>query len=148
MIVSHRKNYMYLPHHHHFCLKAILWNRWKCSSILSHDLSWGEHVRSICSKARKILGLLYRRFYNNAPVLLYFNSTPPLLGPISIMPQPSGPPPYLYKDITKLENVQKFACRMATRLWDSSYQDLSSIVCASSVHAFNRYLHAHSTLLV
>ena len=33
MIVSHRKNYMYLPHHHHFCLKAILWNRWKCLSI-------------------------------------------------------------------------------------------------------------------
>ena len=28
--------------------------------LLSHDLSWGEHVQSICAKA--ILGLLYRRF--------------------------------------------------------------------------------------
>ena len=35
--------------------------------LLSHDLSWGEHVQSVCSRARKILGLLYRRFYNNAP---------------------------------------------------------------------------------
>ncbi len=26
--------------------------------LLSHDLTWGEHVQSTCSKARKILGLL------------------------------------------------------------------------------------------
>ena len=31
MIVSRGK--LYLLHLHHFCLKAILWNRWKCSSI-------------------------------------------------------------------------------------------------------------------
>ena len=35
--------------------------------LLSHDLSWGDHVQSVCSRARKILGLLYRQFYNNAP---------------------------------------------------------------------------------
>ena len=64
--------------------------------LLSHDLSWGEHVRAICSKARKILSLLYRRFYNNAPsstvvctlLQLYISL---VIGPIWIMPQPSGP---------------------------------------------------------
>ena len=33
--------------------------------ILSSDLSWTPHVESVCTKARKLLGLLYRRFYNN-----------------------------------------------------------------------------------
>ena len=28
--------------------------------FISHDLSWGEHIQSVCSKARRILGLLYR----------------------------------------------------------------------------------------
>ena len=193
--------------------------------LLSHDLSWGEHVQSICSKARKILGLLYRRFYNNAPgsalLQLYISLVRPHLDYASAIWSP-----YLSKDKTELENVQKFACRMATGLWDSGYQDLleladlpslecrrletrlsllykiinklcyfdettftvstslshhaphnlvlnrpfartnsyfysfvpqtmfhwnkldSSIVCASSVHAFNRYLHVHSTSLV
>ena len=32
------------------------------------------------------------------------------------------------RDDPKLENIQKFACRMATGLWDSSYQDLLELV--------------------
>ena len=36
--------------------------------------------------------------------------------------------PHVKKDKIALENVQKFACRMATRSWDSSYQDLLDFV--------------------
>ena len=31
--------------------------------LLSSDLSWTHHIQGVCSKARKILGLLYRRYY-------------------------------------------------------------------------------------
>ena len=89
--------------------------------LLSHDLSWGEHVQSICSKARKILGLLYSRFYNNATGS-YSLVRPHLDYASAIWP------PYLGKDKIELENVQKLACRMATGLWDSSYQDLLELV--------------------
>jgi len=36
--------------------------------------------------------------------------------------------PHMKKDKTLLENVQKFALRMATRSSDSSYQDLLELV--------------------
>ena len=37
------------------------------SVIQSHDVSWSEQVQSVCSKSRRILGLIYHQFYNNAP---------------------------------------------------------------------------------
>ena len=95
--------------------------------LLSHDLSWGEHVQSVCSKAKKILGLCYRQFYNNSPsnslVQLYLSLVRPHLDYASAIWSP-----HVKKDKIAHENVQKFACRMATRSWDSSYQDLLDFV--------------------
>ena len=112
--------------------------------LLSHDLSWGEHVQSICSKARKILGLLYRRSYNNAPgsalLQLYISLVRPHLDYASAIWSP-----YLTKDKTELENIQKFACRMATGLWDSSYQDLLELVDLPSLEC--RRLETRLSLL-
>ena len=34
--------------------------------LLTGDLSWSLQVESVCQKARRILGLLYRRFYGQA----------------------------------------------------------------------------------
>ena len=70
--------------------------------LLSHDLTCGEHVQSTCKKARKILGLLYRRFYNNAPgnslLQLYLSLVRPHLDYASAVWSP-----YLIKDKAALE---------------------------------------------
>ena len=91
--------------------------------LLSSDLSWSAHIDSICTKARKVIGLLYRRFYGNV-------NNHSLLELYSVLVRPHLEyaatiwDPHLIKDINKLENVQKFAIKMCLKQWDLGYQDL------------------------
>ena len=40
--------------------------------VVSSKLTWSEHIEQVCSKARKLVGMLYRQFYSWAdiPILL------------------------------------------------------------------------------
>ena len=70
---------------------------------------------------------IYRRFYNFTPgnsiLQLYLSLVRPHLDYAASIWSP-----YLTKDKILLENIQKFACGIATRTWDSSYQDLLELV--------------------
>ena len=89
---------------------------------ISSDLSWSSHIDNICSKAKHILGLLYRRFYrhSNEQALrqLYLSLVWPHL-------EYAAPvwSPHLNKYITMLERTQQFACKMC-KIWDSSNNEL------------------------
>ena len=78
--------------------------------LISSDLSWSHHIDSICGKARKILGLLYRRFSHDAEpyalLQLYLSLVRPHLEYGSHQ-----------KDINQLEGVQKFGLRICARQW-------------------------------
>jgi len=91
--------------------------------LLMANLSWSAHITSICGKARKLIGLLYRRFYaNTCPeslLVLYTSQVRPHLEYAAQVWDP-----HLQKDIDALENVQKFALRMCTKCWSTNYQEL------------------------
>ena len=94
--------------------------------LISQDMSWSSHVQTTCSKAKKVLGLLYRKFYkcSNTETLvqLYVSLVRPHLEYAC-----SVWSPHLVKDINAIENVQKFASRMATHNWNLNYNDLLSL---------------------
>ena len=82
MIVSCRK--IVSTHHHHFHLKAILWNRWKCSSIWV--ISLGVNMLNAVVRLERSLAFSTEdSTITLRVVLLYFNSTSPSLGPNLIM---------------------------------------------------------------
>ena len=89
---------------------------------LTCDLSWSSHITTICSKTRRLVGLLYRQFHLCAPetaLRLYKTFIRPHLEYASVVWDP-----YLAKDIQSLEQTQKFALRMCFRDWSCPYQEL------------------------
>ena len=91
--------------------------------LLTSDLSWSTHVDSICSKARKLLGLLYRKYYQYAEPQILLQLYVSLVRPHLEYASPVWNP-YLQKNINTLENVQKFALRMCSKRWDQAYSQL------------------------
>ncbi len=77
----------------------------------------------MCSKARQVLGLLYRRFYSytgpDALKQMYVSLVRPRLEYACQIWDP-----HLVTDKKNLEDVQKFGLRLAAHQWDCSYQDL------------------------
>ena len=94
--------------------------------LITADLSWTAHTNMICTKARRLVGMLYRQFYQDADTStlkqLYVSNIRPHLEYAC-----QGWDPYLQKDIDKLELVQKFALQVCSKQWDASY----SMLCNS-----------------
>lgn len=88
---------------------------------LSSDLSWSLHTTNICNRARKILGLIYRRFYLDSSPATLLNFYTSLVHPLVEYASQVWSP-YTACDIAKLESVQKFALRMASHNWSADYQ--------------------------
>ena len=90
---------------------------------ITKDLSWSKHVSEVCIKAKKVIGLIYRQYYqhSNTDTLkqLYMSSVRPHLEYATAVWDP-----HLQKDINKLEKVQTFALRMCTKNWTADYDSL------------------------
>ncbi len=106
--------------------------------FLSSDMTWSAHVDSICSKARKPVGLLYRRFSANVDNHSLLEMYKFLIRPHKEYAAPVWSP-HLVKDRDSLENVQKFALRMCHKNWDVGYQELVELSELPTLE--NRRLH-------
>ncbi len=106
--------------------------------ILSSDLSWTPQVDSVCTKARKVLGLLYRRFHNNAGCDTLLEMYTTLIRPHLEYAAPVWNP-YTASNINKLEDTQKFALRICSKQWNLGYQELLDLTCLPTLE--NRCLY-------
>ena len=116
--------------------------------LISSDLSWSNHVKDISLKARKQVGLLYHRFYKHASPATLRTLYMALIRPHLEYAVPVWDP-HLCKDINALESVQRFATKICTKSWNTSYQDLLDELHLHTLHMSRSYFkQCHSYRLV
>ena len=107
--------------------------------LISTDLSWKRHIEGICVKVKKLVGTLYRKFslYPNPYTMarLYVSQIRPHLEYGAQVCHP-----HLATDTAALEKVQKFALRICSRSWSSSYGDLLELFKLQSLEHRRIYL--------
>ena len=81
----------------------------------SLDASWTPHINTICLKTRKLVGMLFQKFYchtdSHSLLKLYLSTVHPHLEYAS-----SVWDPYLKKNIDAIEHVQKLALKVCLNL--------------------------------
>ena len=106
--------------------------------LIKNNLSLSDHITGVCSKARQILGLLYRQFYMDSAAdtlkQLYLSLVRPHLEYTAQLWDP-----YAQRDIYKLESVQKFTLQLVTHQWNSSYNELLSLVNVPRLRVRRRF---------
>ena len=106
--------------------------------LVSSSLQWSPHIQEVCSKARKIIGLLYRRYYQDSDPSTLLHLYLSLVKPHTEYAAQIWDP-HLYKDISSLENIQKFALRVCCKNWNMGYSELLDLCKVPSLE--NRCLY-------
>ena len=109
--------------------------------LLSPSLSWSLHISTICSKARKILGLIFRHFYHFSTPVTILRLYTTLVRPILEYCSPVWSPTSVSLS-RSLESIQSFVTKLASKFHSFSLP-LSLIPPSLS----SRRLHARLKLL-
>ena len=109
--------------------------------LLSPSLSWSLHISTICSKARKILGLIFRHFYHFSTPVTILRLYTSLVRPILEYCSPVWSPTSVSLSHS-LDSIQSFAIKLATKF--HSFSLPPSLIPPS---LSSRRLHARLKLL-
>ena len=107
--------------------------------LITSNLTWSPHIQNLCRKARKIIGLIYRRYYrhtNSGTLIQLYTS---LVRPHLEYAAPLWDP-HLVHDIHSIESVQKFALRVCSKRWDYGYSELLEAFNIPSLESRRTYL--------
>ena len=107
--------------------------------LISSSLNWSPHINAVCSKARKLLGLLYRRFNGLMDPSCLVELYKTLIRPHLEYAAPVWSP-HLAKDIANLEKIQKFALKICLNLWDTDYCNLLELTGLPTLESRRKYL--------
>ena len=87
---------------------------------ITNNLTWSHHINIVCTKARKMLGLIYRHFYVNcnsdALLKLYLSLVRPRLEYACQVWSPQA-----VTQISQIERVQKLAIKIVSKEWNINY---------------------------
>ena len=106
---------------------------------ITSTLNWSTHISEICTKARRQVGIIFRKFYGHASsstlLQLYLTFVRPHL-------EYAVPvwDPHQQGLSYSLERVQKFALRMCMRDWNADYATLLQSCNLSTLASRRRYL--------
>ena len=90
---------------------------------ISSSLSWSQHIHSVYMKARRLVGLLYRKLYTNTETDVLFKLYTAMIRPhLDYACEVWSP--HLRRDIDELERFQKLALRLCAKQWDINYENL------------------------
>ena len=92
---------------------------------INESLSWSEHIEKICKKGKKMIGLMYRRFYKDAtPEMLLHLYRSMVLPHLEYAQEVWSP--HLVRDINRLEDTQRLALKVCCKCWHDDYDTLMS----------------------
>ena len=107
--------------------------------VVTSKLSWSDHIDQICTKARKLIGMLYRQLYSwadtNTLLLFYTTCIRPHLEYACQLWDP-----YTSKNWLSLEAVQKFACKVCLKMWDLDYNTMLQLLNLPPLSVRREYL--------
>ena len=104
---------------------------------LSSSFSWADHIQSTCKAARRKLGLVHRTFHMAPPQVRHTIYRSAILPKLDYCSAVWDPHQECHK--TELEKVQKFAGRIITGQWKSTYSSLLTRLNWHPLHVRRRH---------